>query len=149
MRSKLRQLYHFWRRPWADQWLFAQAYIGLGLSWAALRTLPFRRIASHLGAPMGDTPNTIAPAHADIARRVSWAVRRASALTPWPSVCLPQAITAKVLLRRHGVASTMYLGAAFDERQAFMAHAWLRCGSLYVTGGEGREHYGVLASFAD
>lgn len=98
---------------------------------------------------MGNSPDTIAQAQAQVARRVSWAVRRASGLTPWPSVCLLQAITAKVLLRRRGIPSTLYLGATFDESKSLLAHAWLRCGPLYVTGGPGHEHYGVVASFAE
>ncbi len=147
--SKLQQLHHFWQHPWADKWLFVQAYAGLGVSWVLIHTLPFRWIAAHLGVCMNASPDAISPEQAAIARRVSWAVRRASQLTPWPSVCLPQAITAKALLRRHGITSTLYLGATFNETQSLMAHAWLRCGGLYVTGGPGHEHYGVMASFAE
>lgn len=146
---RLQPLRHFWQHPWADKWLFVQAYVGLGVAWVLIHTLPFRWIATHLGACMSVSPETISPAQADIAQRVSWAVRRASRLTPWPSVCLPQAITAKALLRRHGIVSTLYLGATLNETQSFMAHAWLRCGHLYVTGGPGHEHYGVMASFAE
>ncbi|ETX07418.1 MAG: hypothetical protein ETSY2_11385 [Candidatus Entotheonella gemina] len=149
MTSRRQQLFHFWQHPWADKWLFVQAYFGLGLAWMVIHTLPFRWIAVRLGECMGNSPDTISPEQARVARRVSWAVRRASHLTPWPSVCLPQAITAKVLLRRHGITSTLYLGAAFNESKALMAHAWLRCGSFYVTGGPGHEHYGVVASFAE
>ncbi len=149
MVSRLQQLRHFWQHPWADQWLFVQAYFGLGVAWMLIHTLPFRWIAARLGVCMGNSPDTIPPDQIQIARRVSWAVRRASSLTPWPSVCLPQAITAKALLRRRGVHSTLYLGAAFDNRKSLKAHAWLRCGKLYVTGGPGHEHYGVVASFAE
>jgi hypothetical protein len=131
-----------------EKWLFVQAYFGLGLAWAVIHTLPFRWIAAHLGECMGSTPDTLSPTQAQIALRVSWAVRRASSLTPWPSVCLPQAITAKALLRRYGITSTLYLGAAFNDHQSLLGHAWLRCGPLYVTGGPGHEHYGVVASFA-
>jgi hypothetical protein len=149
MTSRRQQLRHFWQHSWADQWLFVQAYLGLGLAWMVIHTLPFRCIATRLGACMGKSPDTITPAQAQVARRVSWAVRRASGLTPWPSVCLPQAITAKALLRRRGITSTLYLGATFNEHKSLLAHAWLRCGSLYITGGPGHEHYGVVASFAE
>lgn len=149
MMSRLRRLHHFWQHPWADKWLFAQAYVGLGLAWVVIHSLPFRWVATHLGTCMGNSPDTIPPAQAQVAQRVSWAVRCASVLTPWPSVCLPQAITAKALLRRRGITSTLYLGATFNERKSLIAHAWLRCGSFYVTGGPGHEHYGVVASFAE
>lgn len=149
MTSRRRQLLHFYQHPWADKWLFVQAYCGLGLAWMVIHTLPFRWIAARLGERMGDSPSTISPGQAQVARRVSWAVRRASGLTPWPSVCLPQVITAKMLLRRRGITSTLYLGAVFNENQSLLAHAWLRCGPLYITGGPGHEHYGVVASFAE
>jgi len=149
MRSRLRQLQHFWQHPWSDKWLFVQAYVGLGLAWVVLHTLPFRWIAARLGVCMGNSPDIITPEQTQVARRVSWAVRRASRLTPWPSVCLPQAMIAKALLRQRGITSTLYLGAMFNESKALVAHAWLRCGPLYVTGGPGHEHYGVMASFAD
>ncbi len=149
MVSRLQQLRHFWQHPPEDKWLFAQAYMGLGVAWVLIHTLPFRWIAARLGVRMGHSSDTITPAQAQVARRVSWAVRRASSLTPWPSVCLPQAITAKALLRRQGIPSTLYLGAAFDEGKSLLAHAWLRCGPLYVTGGPGHERYGVVASFAE
>ena len=43
----------------------------------------------------------------------------------------------------------LYLGAAFDETRAFTAHAWLRCGPFYATGGMGYQQYGVLTSYAE
>jgi hypothetical protein len=57
-------------------------------------------------------------------------------------------VAAKILLRRSGIASTLYLGAAFKARSTLEAHAWLRCGPLYVTGGAGHLRYGTVASFA-
>ena len=46
----------------------------------------------------------------------------------------------KELLKKKGIASTMYLGCGLDENGKMIAHAWLRCGKMYVTGGNGAEY---------
>ena len=132
-----RQLRHFLMGPWADKTLFARAYLGLGLAWLLIHTVPFRWLSTHLGKLMSESSTTLPPEQTRTVRRVAWAVHRASGLTPWPSACLAQAITAKLLLRRYGIVSTLYLGAAFTEQRSLQAHAWLRCGAIYVTGGQG------------
>ena len=110
--------------------------------------MPFSRLARHLGQQLKESPIDVPTAHLLEARRVAWAVQRASCFTPWKSNCFPQAIAAKYLLHRRGIASTLYLGAAFKMRSELTAHAWLRCGSLYVTGGAGRHHVETLGIFS-
>jgi acyl CoA:acetate/3-ketoacid CoA transferase beta subunit len=51
-----------------------------------------------------------------------------------------------MMLRRRGIASTMYLGVV---RTPFESHAWLRVGEMDVTGGAQVDRYAVLATFAD
>ncbi len=147
--SRRQHLRNFYQHPWRDKWRFGQAYIGLGLAWLVIHTLPFRWLAPRLGHRMAESPTDLHSRDLAEVQRVAWAVQHASRLTPWPSVCLPQAITAKLLLRRQGISSTLYLGAAFDDTHALTAHAWLRCGPHYVTGGAGHLHFGVVATFAE
>lgn len=147
--SKWQQLRHFHARPWREKWLFIQAYLGLGLAYVAIRTVPFRWLSSWFGQLMQESDPEVAPEHVRFIRQVSWAVKRASNLTPWPSVCFPQAMTAKMLLRQRGLASTLYLGAAFNDKRNLDAHAWLRCGPFYVTGGLGHRQFEIVAFFAE
>jgi hypothetical protein len=106
--------------------------------------LPFRVVAPRLGMPQAETPAMASP---DLAsRRVAWAIAAAARRAPWRSECLEQAIAAKAMLRRRGIASTLYLGMARDP---VAAHAWLRVGDLNVTGGRDVARYSVVASFAD
>lgn len=74
-------------------------------------------------------------------------VNRIAEKTPWQSKCLVRALTAQQLLRRKQIATTLYLGVGKDEKGRMIAHAWLRCGKLYVTGGNGAD-YAVVAKFA-
>lgn len=147
MRPWLRRLRSFRRLPWSDQRLFVQAIAWLGLARLAINTVPFARLTRRLGPSGIESAPEIPDSELVEARRIAWAVQTASCYTPWKSNCLPGAIAAKHLLRRRGIASTLYLGAAFKARTELEAHAWLRCGSLYVTGGAGHLRFGTVAVF--
>jgi hypothetical protein len=141
------RLGHFLHRPWRDQWLFIEVYALLGFARLAIDSMKFKNLANHLGTPMLESPPNIPALHLKEARRVAWALRTASRYTPWKSNCFPQAIVAKFLLSRKGIQSTLYLGAAFKARTEMEAHAWLRCGPLYVTGGRGYRRFGTVGIF--
>ena len=91
------------------------------------------------------------PEKADIeeyryAKKVAYAVNQVCNKTRWESKCLVRALTAQRLLKKKGIASTLYLGCGLDEKGAMIAHAWLRCGEMYVTGGNGKE-YAMVEKF--
>lgn len=129
-------------------WLLLQVYLFLGLTRLAINTLSFPRLARHFGLYQVETSADAPPEHLVVARRVAWAIQRVSPYTPWQSNCFPQALTAKIFLRRRGISTTLYLGAAFrEDKSGMQAHAWLRCGPFYVTGGKSDETFGVLGVF--
>ncbi len=91
------------------------------------------------------------PKEADVsqylyAKKVSYAVDQVCQKTKWESKCLVRALTAQKLLRRKKIATTLYLGCGLDENGKMIAHAWLRCGKMYVTGGDGRD-YAIVDKF--
>ncbi len=139
---------------WADRWLLLQVFILLGVARLALRLIPFRRLARYLGPLQTETPPDAPPDHLAQARRIALAVARVSPHTPWESNCFPQALAAKFWLRHHNIPSTLYLGVALNkadadapDRARMEAHAWLRCGSMIVTGEAGHHLYTVVARF--
>lgn len=67
----------------------------------------------------------------------------------WKDSCLIRALTAKRLLNRMGERCTLYMGVSKEPGSSMKAHAWLRCGRLFVTGGEIRSRYTVTAIFGD
>jgi len=73
------------------------------------------------------------------AKRVAYAVNHVCNKTRWESKCLVRALTAQKLLRKKGISSTLYLGCGL-ENGVMVAHAWLRCGKMYVTGGNGASY---------
>lgn len=78
--------------------------------------------------------------------RVSRVVNRIADKTPWESKCLVRALAAQRILKRRNVSTTLYLGVGKDDNMKMIAHAWLRCGLFYVTGGTGEE-YAMVAKF--
>lgn len=135
-----------WRRlSSADRGLLVEATLRLAVARLAL-LIPFRFVSPHLGAPMQETSDD--GADRALLRRVSWAIGAVSRRAPWRCRCLEQGIAAKMMLRRRRLPNTLYLGLARGERQ-LEAHAWLRSGTVYVTGGEGRERFSVVSTFAD
>ncbi|HEX2087349.1 MAG TPA: lasso peptide biosynthesis B2 protein [Solirubrobacteraceae bacterium] len=137
--------------PWADRALLAEAAVLLALARLAVVLVPFRVIARRLGPRMAETPRVDA-VEPERLRRLTWAIAAVARRTPWRSQCLEQALAAKAMLRRRGIASTLYLGVARGAAGAprpFDAHAWLRSGTVHVTGGAGAGRYAVVATFAD
>jgi hypothetical protein len=147
--NHLQRARNFLNYPWQDQRLIVKTYILLGLARLAIKTVKFERLVGYLGTSMVESPVEAPGPHLREARRIAWAVHTASQYTPWNSNCFPQAIAAKVLLRQRGIQSTLYLGAAFKAHAEMEAHAWLRCGRLYVTGGKGHLRFGVVGIFGE
>ncbi len=78
---------------------------------------------------------------------IAYKVSRISVNVPWESKCLVQAMTAQKLLRFYKIPSTLYLGVGRDSKDnSIIAHAWVRCGDIYVCGGNGKE-YAIVAKF--
>lgn len=87
----------------------------------------------------------IAPWQYRYAYWVSYAVEHVCSRTAWESKCLVRALTAQRLLKTKGIPSTMYLGCKMEDGK-MVAHAWLRVGKVYVTGGNG-EGYSIVDRF--
>ena len=67
----------------------------------------------------------------------------------WPGKCFAQALVARFFLRRRGIPCLLILGAkqlGEEARRSLRAHAWLRTGSLVVTG-DGPNDYIPVAFF--
>ena len=74
-----------------------------------------------------------------IGRKISMVVNKTLEITPWESKCLVKAVTAKKMMKKRGYKTTLYLGVGKDE-EGVNAHAWLRYGKVYLTGGDGSNH---------
>ncbi|GIN73233.1 hypothetical protein J14TS2_37080 [Bacillus sp. J14TS2] len=127
--------------------LLIEAYIYLG--WARmLKNIPFSKVASTLGNHMDETTYHPIQSNTQILKNISNAIQIMSKYTLWESQCLVKAIAGMKMLEKRGIDSTLYLGTARDEVGKLIAHAWLRSGSIYISGAEGMEKFTVVSMFA-
>ena len=138
------------RRSRTERILLLEAFVFLGVARLGVLILPFRRLAGSLGGHMKVADANVSPADLRRARMVGGAVRSAANYTPWESVCLPQAVAARWMLKRRRIPATLYLGVAKDltDPGTLAAHAWVSCGPVILTGAKGHSQYTVVSTFS-
>ena len=72
---------------------------------------------------------------------------RGAVYVPFKAVCLPQAMAARIMLKRRGVASAMHFGAAKGTNKPLEAHAWLDAAGVKVTGYPEALQFAEIACF--
>ena len=132
-----------------DRMLFLEAALWLGIARLSIVMFRFRRVAPHLGIHMAESSETVNPDCKDFVKQISWALQTASRYLPWKCRCLTKAIAGKKMFKRRGIGSTIYFGVAKDDKENLMAHAWLRCGDLVVTGERDMNQFSVVSTFAE
>ena len=66
---------------------------------------------------------------------------------PGETVCLPRAIAAQTFLRRLGIGTTLYYGAATLAERGLTGHAWLQDGDEVIVGQTDGKEYHTLAHY--
>jgi hypothetical protein len=128
--------------------LLFEALIALAIARIAMALLPFRRVAAWMGTPGTETPATATAADTKLAKEIGWAVAVLARRVPWDGRCLAQALAGTGMLRHRGLEGTVSFGVCRGEIAEIGAHAWLRFGSIMVTGGPGHERFNTFTTFA-
>ncbi len=110
-----------------------------------IRFIPMKHLRSCFGEEGKESLTEIDVDSYRYAKLVAKQVKLSATHTIWESKCLVQALTAQRLLYKKGIESTLYLGVK-KENEQMIAHAWIRVGTLYVTGGNGKD-YVVVAKY--
>lgn len=146
----LRRLRNFAAMPLTEKLLLGIAWPVMGLWAAALRLVPFRRLAGALGTQVGAVgcvPLVDARQLAR-ARMIRRALLRASQIAPFRADCLPQALAAATLSSWLGVPVAIHLGMRREGiAQEMAAHAWVCAGPVAVSGGHSFGSYAPVACF--
>lgn len=131
---KLKSFRTFLAKPIKEKGCLVEAAVWLGISRFVLLNIPFKRIAPYLGVRDRDADNRPLESLEELAqvKDVAHAVQGMAGHLPWECKCLVQAISAKMMLKRRHIASTLYLGVL--KKDDFAAHAWLRAGDVILTG---------------
>ncbi|MBQ9118858.1 MAG: lasso peptide biosynthesis B2 protein [Lachnospiraceae bacterium] len=105
-----------------------------------------KKLNAKWGAEGEESPEEATLQEYRYAKKVAYAVNQVCNKTRWESKCLVRALTAQRLLRKKKIETTLYLGCGLEKDGTMIAHAWLRCGRLFVTGGDG-QGYAVVDKF--
>jgi hypothetical protein len=129
-----------------------RAFCWLGVLGAALKLSSFKNLVAHLERRPGDAlASPLDEAAQTLAAVTGWAVATAACHLPWRSSCLVQALAAQRMLMRQGIPGVLYLGAAIDagngRGKAIDAHAWLKCGDEFITGGFPHQAYTAITAY--
>jgi hypothetical protein len=134
--------------------LLAEAALWLLLARLTLVLVPFPSVARRLGSFVPPSDLRIAQGrsgspsgHVLLAEEIGWAVTRAARHLPYRVVCLPQAMAARIMLRRRGVPSVIHFGAAIGAEKPLDTHAWLDAAGVEVTGFPVAETFAEIACF--
>src|SRR4029077_20765458 len=138
IRHRLRRFAGIGRRRRA---LLIEAALWLLLARLAVALIPFPRLAPRLGTFVPPSDPQIAEQrfggsdeHVLLAEEIGWAVTRAGRHIPYRPVCLPQAMAARMMLKRRRVPSVLHFGAAKGAERPLDTHAWLEAVGVEVTG---------------
>jgi hypothetical protein len=139
-------LLRFWRLSWQDRLLVSEAILWLVIADLAIAVLPFRHVGLLAARPIRQ-PELRYQSRLDNVRRIRWAVISTAARVPWHALCFQQGLAAQLMLRRRGIPSILYYGAAQDDLSGLHAHVWVRDGNVDVIGGEIAHRFAILATF--
>ena len=107
---------------------------------------PFNKLKEEMGKYNKESTEDVDLSEYRICNKVRWIVTTISKYTPWESLCLVQALTVQKMLKKRNISTTIYLGVNKLNNE-MKAHAWIRCGKMYITGGIGGTHIGEAFSF--
>jgi len=78
--------------------------------------------------------------------QIKHAIKRAVKYSVWRNKCMEQSITAKIMLSKRKIDSTIFFGVR-KKNDHLEAHAWLKTGSTFVVGEKQCETYTVVSFY--
>lgn len=128
----IRLLELWWKLPGPEKRLAVEAALYLLWSRLVLAVFPFAVALKIIGCRTGEAQSgKIAE---DTASAIGLAIARSARHVPFRAVCMQQAFAGLLMLRRRGLAGTVYFGVRRGADSALAAHAWSSSGTIPVTG---------------
>jgi Transglutaminase-like superfamily len=142
----------FWRLGFQCQMLCAEAAIMLLVARLWLLVTPFNRIAPRLGklsTVERVERNELSAGQAETAHLVGKIVTLTARFVPFRALCFEQAVAAKIMLHRRGIAGTLHLCVVLNETEGkpIESHVWLNAEHVRLTGHPVPPRYTEVARF--
>lgn len=140
----------FFALSFRQKLILAETGFYLWFAWI-VTLVPISVWGRFLGVQQQETSQLDDPQQTVIVKRIRWGIHVLEHRVPWRSDCLPQALAARMMLQWRRIPTTLYLGVAKQNRDGKVvleAHAWLRSGTIIVTGAELRQRFKVVSTFA-
>lgn len=119
-----------------------EAFLLLALAYSLIRWVPIRRWRRWLGPMDGGKPASLAASQQSDALAIGALVEQTGNAAPFAAKCLAQAMAARWMLARRGIATQLCLGARKGQDwRSHDLHAWLMAGDKCVVGAEEYESY--------
>lgn len=103
------------------------------------------KIECNLGQKGAESQYDVTIEQLRTAYTIAYYVNKVASKAPWRKKCFARALTLQKLLKEENITSTLYMGVGKKDGK-MVAHAWLRCGSYYLTGGNGAG-FAIVASY--
>ena len=151
MKNKIKNFFQLSSR---DKKLFFEAFVTLGMMRFAILTTSFKRLVRELEQNLSEDERENKMLLNDTETATIIAViriiRKAAIYSPWKSECLVQSLAAQRLLKRRNLPGTIFLGVMkdTDKNEKMRAHAWTKCGDIFITGRHGHEKFTVVSVFS-
>jgi Transglutaminase-like superfamily len=136
----------FFRLSWPDRLLLFETMFWLAIARLAVEALPFRYVARMAALRLRHAEPPLA-IRTITARRIRWAIAACARRVPWRALCFEQGLAAQFMLRRRGIPSVLFYGAAPDDQRGLAAHVWVRDGDIDVIGCDIASRFAILATF--
>ena len=130
-----------------DKLLFLEAFVLTGIIRFKILRKPFNKLKEEMGTYNKESKEDVELSEYKVCKKIRWIVTTISNHTPWESLSLVQALTVQNMLKRRNISTTIYLGVNKIDNE-MKAHAWIRCGKMYITGGNG-SGYATVAKFSN
>ncbi len=130
------------------RWLLLETTLHLVLARQALRYLPFRWLVWWFERP-ARRPELQGAARQAACQEVRLAIYYTNLALGLNAVCFPRSMAAQTMLRRRGVSTTLYYGAAtLTDEGKLMAHVWLQDGDIDILAHNENSPFHILARYA-
>ncbi len=129
-----------------DKKLFFEAFFNSLIVRISLLFTPFNKYSKKIGN-LNSEIKTNNLYSIETINAISLAVKRAAKYSLWRNKCLEQAITAKKMLKKRNIDSTIYFGVCKNNSK-LEAHAWLKINEVFVVGERNHKKFTVVAWYS-